>query len=270
MSEQLAFSRSVTSKPRGPHGKNPKWTSIHPTMSGLAQLSAWKAQNDFSNKWFVRTTNTLKVGYSELLCCKLNRACKAQLKIEVFDDASIINVLSKMIEHDHDDETVPKQPDKLMPSPIKQAVRIQLGLAMGQTAQQIKDFCLQKEIDTSKVTKTKLNNFVYQETLRRNAGAKQATAMTTGFLRSFAAQHNPDNARYDQGAVYKIELGTDANNPYFFLFITSQKLMDTMAKFGNAHFDATWKCMYTADILFSFHASQTPMERHGRLVLFGQ
>ena len=87
MSEQLAFSRSVTSKPRGPRGKNPKWTSIHPTMSGLAQLSAWKAQNDFSNKWFVRTTNTLKVGYSELLCCKLNRACKAQLKIEVFDDA---------------------------------------------------------------------------------------------------------------------------------------------------------------------------------------
>ena len=238
MSEQLAFSRSVTSKPRGPRGKNPKWTSIHPTMSGLAQLSAWKAQNDFSNKWFVRTTNTLKVGYSELLCCKLNRACKAQLKIEVFDDASIINVLSKMIEHDHDDETVPKQPYKLMPSPIKQAV--QLGLAMGQTAQQIKDFCLQKEIDTSKVTKTKLNNFVYQETLRKIAGTKQATATYVhSFLHSFAAQHNPETMHAMTKVMYTklIKLGTDANNPYFFLFITSQKLMDTMAKFGNAHFD---------------------------------
>ena len=268
MSEQLAFSRSVTSKPRGPRGKNPKWTSIHPTMSGLAQLSAWKAQNDFSNKWFVRTTNTLKVGYSELLCCKLNRACKAQLKIEVVDDASIINVLSKMIEHDHDDETVPKQPYKLMPSPTKQAV--QLGLAMGQTAQQIKDFCLQKEIDTSKVTKTKLNNFVYQETLRRNAGTKQATAMTTGFLRSFAAQHNPDNARYDQGAVYKIELGMDANNPYFFLFITSQKLMDTMAKFGNAHFDATWKCMYSGHPLFYSMLHRHQWKDVGGWYCFGQ
>ena len=134
-------------------------------MSGLAQLSAWKAQNDFSNKWFVRTTNTLKVGYSELLCCKLNHACKAQLKIEVFDDASIINVLSKMIEHDHDDETVPKQPYKRMPSPIKQAV--QLGLAMGQTAQQIKDFCLQKEIDTSKVYENKVEQLCVSRNFKK-------------------------------------------------------------------------------------------------------
>ena len=99
-----------------------------------------------------------------------------------------------------------------------------------------------------KVTKTKLNHFVYQETLRRNNGAKQSTAITTGFLRTFAAQHNPDNARYDQGAVYKIELGTDANNSYLFLFITSQKLMTLWQNLEMLI--STWKCMYSGHPLF--------------------
>ena len=77
------------------------------------------------------------------------QGCKAQLKIEVFKKSgacTVINVLSNLVEHDHSDQTAPKQSYNKMPSPVKQAVR--LGLSMGQTATQIKDYCLEQNIDT--------------------------------------------------------------------------------------------------------------------------
>ena len=121
---------------------------------------------------------------------------------------------------------------------------------MGQTATQIKDYCLEQNIDTSNVSAKKLNNFVFQENVRKNDGARQSTTMTTGGLRLFASEHSPQHVEYDKAAIYKLELSTDPLNPYFFLLISSQKLLDTMAQFGNAHFDATWKCLYSGHPVF--------------------
>ena len=49
MSQQVPFAFQSASRTSKLRGKNLKWTSIHPVMAGIDELSSWKARTDFKN-----------------------------------------------------------------------------------------------------------------------------------------------------------------------------------------------------------------------------
>ena len=232
-------------------GKNQTWKAYAPPMCTNAQLAEWKTSNKFESNWGSLRKNRLKSGggaVSETFYCRLAHSCKAQMRIDVFnqddDFEAKIMVMNNQTPHDHSSEAVlPKAPYVPLPQPVKVATNTCLDLE--QTLKQAKDYMFSKNIDTSEVTDRKLNNYMYQERMRRQDDTNQAKVLTTSDLRLLAEQNKPEAAAYGEAAVFGLEIDETVQPPYFFLFVTSQKLLDAQVNFGNLHLDTTWKTMYS-------------------------
>ena len=89
-------------------GKNQTWKAYAPPMCTNAQLADWKTSNRFESNWGSLRKNRLKSGggaVSETFYCRLAHSCKAQMRIDVFnqedDFEAKIMVMNNQTPHDH-------------------------------------------------------------------------------------------------------------------------------------------------------------------------
>ena len=91
-----------------------------------------------------------------------------------------------------------------------------------------------------------LSNYIMHERRKMNGGLTHASNLTTADLyelkERLGRERTPEGEK--RACIFVIFVGPELEDPKFYIFLSSEKLMNVMARFGCNHLDTTYKIVF--------------------------